>query len=151
MRRLDLRSLHFGDASEASRTVSVDVDPFALGGFDYAVSDDAVALEVTASRVGSRMTVHGDGRAVVHGPCQRCLVDAEVPVEIAAVDYVREGESEGPEDDAYVRGGVLDLAAWVRDAIADGLTGQVLCREDCRGLCPVCGADLNESTCPHAH
>ena len=43
-----------------------------------------------------------------------------------------------------MRGYVLDLERWVRDALAEELPSQILCREDCRGLCVVCGANLNE-------
>jgi uncharacterized protein len=45
---------------------------------------------------------------------------------------------------------VLDLAAWARDAYALALPAQVVCREDCAGLCPKCGVNLNEDP-GHAH
>jgi uncharacterized protein len=43
----------------------------------------------------------------------------------------------------------IDLSAWARDAVALALPEQILCREDCAGLCAVCGEDLNEN--PHEH
>jgi len=43
----------------------------------------------------------------------------------------------------------LDLSSWARDAVALSLPDKILCREDCAGLCPVCGRDLN--TEPHEH
>jgi uncharacterized protein len=51
----------------------------------------------------------------------------------------------------YVRDGVLDLRGWARDALALTVPGQVLCRADCAGLCPVCGVDLNLAGDDHAH
>jgi uncharacterized protein len=45
----------------------------------------------------------------------------------------------------YVEGDELDVAGWARDAISLELPGQVLCREDCAGLCSVCGESLNEA------
>jgi uncharacterized protein len=50
-----------------------------------------------------------------------------------------------------VREEQLDLARWVRDAYALALPAQVLCRPDCAGLCPQCGANLNEAGPEHAH
>ena len=44
----------------------------------------------------------------------------------------------------------LDLAAWARDALALVLPAQLTCRPDCAGLCPQCGANLNEDP-GHAH
>ena len=43
----------------------------------------------------------------------------------------------------------LDLSAWARDALVLELPDKILCREDCAGLCPVCGRDFN--TDPHQH
>jgi uncharacterized protein len=50
-----------------------------------------------------------------------------------------------------VRQDTLDLAAWARDAFVLAVPVAVLCREDCRGLCPVCAADLNEAGSGHSH
>ena len=44
----------------------------------------------------------------------------------------------------------LDLRGWARDALARARPAQLLCREDCAGLCPVCGQNLNEAP-GHAH
>ena len=44
---------------------------------------------------------------------------------------------------------MLDVHGWARDAIALALPEQILCRPDCKGLCPVCGKDLNLE--PHEH
>ncbi len=152
MRHLNLRTLKFDDRSEAYRTLRVEVQPFALGGETYAVDGGAVQLALSATRVGVRLALHGAAVAVVRGPCQRCLDDAAVEVRIAAEDYVFDGRSQGMEPgEAYVRGGVLDLDQWVRDALADALPGQLVCRPDCKGLCPVCGADLNLAPAPHEH
>jgi len=46
---------------------------------------------------------------------------------------------------------VLDLKGWARDALALTLPASLLCREDCAGLCPVCGADLNAAGPEHHH
>ena len=49
----------------------------------------------------------------------------------------------------YVHEDRVDLEEWARDAVADLLPEQILCREDCAGLCPECGLDLNLT--PHEH
>jgi uncharacterized protein len=145
MRRFDLRSLKFHDASETWRSLPVEVEPFVFGGLEYRVPGGSVDLELTAARVGDNLTLTAEFETEVEGPCQRCLADADVQVEARGVDYVRHGDSEGVEEDgeAYATSSVLDVERWVRDLIADALPGKILCREDCRGLCPVCGADLN--------
>lgn len=157
MRRFDLRSLRFHGASELWQRLPVDVDPFVFGGFEYAVPDDKVDLDLSVARVGDNLTLTAELETDVMGPCQRCLEAADVLVEARGVDYVRHGDSEGgaaddedDEGDGYASSFVLDVERWVRDLIADALPSKLLCREDCRGLCPVCGADLNDDP-DHRH
>ncbi len=49
----------------------------------------------------------------------------------------------------YLDDELLDLSAWAHDALVLNLPDKILCRADCAGLCPVCGADLNAG--PHTH
>jgi uncharacterized protein len=152
MRRFDLRSLRFGDASETWRRLPVDVEPFLFGGLEYSVPGGSVDLLLTAARVGDNVTLTAEFETDVVGPCQRCLDDADVCAEARGVEYVRHGDSEGEEEDdeGYVVANVVDLERWTRDLIADALPPKLLCRDDCLGLCPVCGADLNSDP-SHGH
>ena len=88
-------------------------------------------------------------RVRLHGPCFRCLDDAVLELPISAREY----QATKPDSDElrspYVVDDKLDLSAWARDAIALELPEKILCREDCAGLCPVCGKDLNDE--PHEH
>jgi uncharacterized protein len=157
MRRFDLRSLKFHDASEVWRRLPVEVEPFVFGGLEYAVPEDKVDVELTAARVGDNLTLTAEFETDVIGPCQRCLADADVRVEARGVDYVRHGDSEGgsvddedEEGDGYASNFALDVERWVRDLVAEALPAKILCHDDCRGLCPVCGADLNADPA-HSH
>ena len=102
---------------------------------------------LTAARVGDNLTLTLDVDTFVRGSCQRCLADADVAVQARGVEYVRHGDSgatgEDEDEEAYVVAHQIDLERWVRDLIAEALPVKILCRDECRGLCPVCGADLN--------
>ena len=149
MRRFDLHSLRFGESSEVRRDVPVEIMPFRLGGLEHAVAGGVVEIELIASRVGAHVSLMGLGEAGLTGVCQRCLADAFLTLPVTCEEYVRSGESEG--DDGYTSGWFLDLESWVRDAIADSLPEQIICRDDCCGLCQECGADLNEVGADHVH
>ena len=152
MRRFNVRSLSFGEGSEAERRLFCDVAPFSLSGLEYEVAGGGLDLTLRVSRVGSRMTLRGQGVAVVEGPCQRCLGEASLRVPVTCVEYSAEGDSvSGEAGEAYIEGYVLDLERWARDALAEALPSQILCRDDCRGLCVVCGANLNEAGDAHSH
>jgi uncharacterized protein len=80
----------------------------------------------------------------------RCLAPASPAVQVDA----REVDQPGGGDELaspYVEDERLDLRQWTRDALALALPQQVLCREDCAGLCPVCGEDLNAAGPEHGH
>jgi uncharacterized protein len=85
----------------------------------------------------------------LEGPCFRCLQGAELAVQLR----LREYEATKPESDdertEYLEDDRVDLSAWAHDAIALALPDKILCRDDCAGLCPVCGKDLNAE--PHEH
>src|SRR5207244_8161906 len=103
-------------------------------------------LDVSRTTAGWSLRLRYEARLA--GPCMRCLEPADHTI---AVD-VREVDQPGGGDDLrspYVHGDELDVRAWSHDALALDLPGQVVCREDCAGLCAVCGQNLNEH--PHEH
>ena len=144
MRRFDLHSLRFHDASETWRTLPVEVEPFLYGGLEYHVPDNVVQADLNAARVGANLTLTLTVDTHVLGACVRCLADADIVVGAEGIEYVSHGDSESDDEvEAYVVAHQVDLQRWVRDLIADALPQKLLCRDDCHGLCPVCGADLN--------
>lgn len=127
------------------------IDPFQLGGEEYAVQPSVVPVRLDVSRTtGSGYALRLRFEATLTGPCMRCLADATSVVEVLAREVSQPGEGEELES-PYLQAGVLDLGAWARDALALALPAQLLCRPDCAGLCPVCGADLNQAGPDHAH
>ncbi|TMQ68521.1 MAG: DUF177 domain-containing protein [Candidatus Eisenbacteria bacterium] len=110
---------------------------------------------LTVERTGERVAVRGQVRAVAQLECGRCLVTFEQPVEGDLTLYAdRSGGSLGLEreleDDHAMRfhdGRRLDLRGAAREALLVELPITPRCREECRGLCPTCGADLNQGPC----
>jgi DUF177 domain-containing protein len=153
MRRFDLRSLTFDRSDQAACRLPVELDPFVFGGERYAVPGDRVDLYLEASRVGRKLVLQGAFSTCIHGACARCLQDVDLDLEVSGAEYVADGESQGVEEaeEAYVRGHQLQADRWARDLLADALPAQLLCREDCRGLCPMCGEDLNVAGEAHVH
>lgn len=145
MRRFDLRSLHFDRDEHVWRRLPVDVDPFVLGGAEYVVEEGVVNVLLDVSRVGDRLTLSLSFAAVLHGPCARCLEDAHLEVRAADADYAVGGQSEdvGSAEAPYVFGWSVDIGRWVRDVLGAALPMRILCQDDCQGLCPICGANLN--------
>jgi uncharacterized protein len=160
---LDLGSLRLGAGEGRSFEMAVHVEPLTLGGEPYEVRPAAVEGRLDVSRMlGNGYALRLRLRASIAGACMRCLKDAAPQVEVDSreVDTL-EGAPEGHTagrpgggdelSSPYLEEETLDLAGWARDALVLALPTQVLCREDCAGLCPVCAADLNEAGPEHAH
>jgi len=113
-----------------------------------------VDARVTLSSYPGGVMATGRVSAPWQGECRRCggVVTGAVEAEVRE-RYVIEGAPGQPgggagEDDAYVLADdILDLEPLARDAVLLELPLAPLCKEDCLGLCPQCGANLNLETC----
>jgi uncharacterized protein len=137
----DLATLQLSSGEARSLDLAVRVDELAFGGQTYSAGE-VVELRLDVSRTMSGYALRLRFAATLAGPCMRCLEDASALVEVDA------REIDQPSDDEelrspYVEEATLDLRGWARDALALALPTQIFCREDCRGLCVVCGENLN--------
>jgi uncharacterized protein len=149
MTSFDLRWLKLRSGEEHRDTVDVELAPLTFGGQRYLPVPSEVPAELHVNRATTGTAFRLRFQARLHGPCYRCLADAvlDVPVD------VREYQATNPDTDElrtpYLADDRLDLSAWARDAVVLALPQQILCRADCAGLCPTCGANLNDE--PHEH
>ncbi|MCA1592244.1 MAG: YceD family protein [Acidobacteria bacterium] len=128
---------------------------------DIRLSTEATVVGC-ATRKRDEVRLRGTIKAGVEVACDRCLSAVAVPVEIEfdasfVPASVQSGAGENLElkpDDLrldFYEGESLDIDSLVREQILLALPMQFLCREECKGLCPWCRADLNagEHSCEH--
>ncbi len=146
--KFDVGTLRLSSGEARSIDLEVPVEELSFGGQSYGAGGHADArLDVSHTTNGHALRLRFG--VELHGPCARCLEDAGAPVEVDA----REIDQPGGDDELrspYVQDDVVDLRAWARDALALALPTRILCGEECRGLCAICGANLNEDP-DHAH
>lgn len=141
--------LHAGEARRLE--LEVVLEPLELGGQTYRAEPPRVGVTLDVARTnggGYALRLRFD--AAVSGPCMRCLADATplISVDTREVDVPGGGEElESP----YVDNDELDLRGWAHDAFALALPDQILCAEDCLGLCAVCAVPLRELGEDHHH
>lgn len=168
---LDALGLTHGDA--CSLSISAPLDPVMLGGQEYRPEPAAPETKVDVSRTSSGYALRLRFSVDLHGPCFRCLEPAvnrvtidvrevDQPTDAAAVEIPgqRPGDQSVDDDDEvaansdlespYVDVGRLQLVDWARDALILALPAQILCQEECLGLCSYCGESLN-GTDPAEH
>jgi uncharacterized protein len=144
----DLGQLSLASGEGRRLGLEVGFDPLELGGQRYEVADGHAPVVLDISHTTSGWSLRLRFHARLEGPCMRCLEPADRVMHIDA----REVDQPGGGDDLsspYVDGDELNLRAWANDALMLDLDWQIVCRDDCAGLCPTCGENLNEH--PHEH
>lgn len=118
--------------------------------------------EVKVTRLSDGLLVQGDIQAEVDVQCSRCLDNVTVPVDARLEEQFKptvdvetgraiKREDQEEDDDAFTIDPThqMDLSEPIRQALLVALPMRPLCREDCKGLCPVCGANRNNTDCGH--
>ena len=116
-----------------------------------------VVLEASTAKDKDNVRIAGRIGTTIELTCSRCLEAFAVPVD-ARFDLLHLPAAEAPDADevelaeedintAFYRDGVIDLGELVHEQLYLGLPMKPLCREDCKGLCPVCGGNRNTTTC----
>jgi uncharacterized protein len=147
----DLGGLRLSSGEARRLELAVAIDPFELGGQRYAVAPSMVPVRLDVSRTtGSGYALRLRFEATLDGPCMRCLEPASPTFGVEAREVSQPGEGDELES-PYVEAGVLDVRGWARDSLALSFPATLLCQEDCAGLCPVCGANLNREGPEHGH
>ena len=147
MLQVDLRELARGPVDTQGQLAGN--DPL-FEGLDVTLADPV--------RVAGRLQAAGEGRFYwraslrtrMAGQCRRCLAPVTVPV-VADVDALFSQDPDALEDPSSYPlardATAIDLRGALREELLLALPQWVVCREDCRGLCPRCGADLNAGPC----
>ncbi|HUF47817.1 MAG TPA: DUF177 domain-containing protein [Vicinamibacterales bacterium] len=134
---------------------------FEPGAFDLAHEDfrviGPVHLVADARKDGAKVRLTGHLDAELECDCSRCLEPFPVPLHAAVdslflpmADNIGEGEREVQQDDlgvSFYRDDEIDLGDVMREQFLLAVPMKPLCREECKGLCPVCGVNLNERDC----
>ena len=144
----DLGRLRLSSGEGRRLELQTRMDGLTLAGQHYELPGNRadVTLDVAHTTTGWALRLRFE--ATLEGPCMRCLEPATrtIAIDVREVDQPSGGEE---LSSPYVDGDELDLGSWARDALALDLSGHVVCREECAGLCAVCGKNLNDE--PHEH
>lgn len=112
---------------------------------------DPIEVEIVVENTGTIFAGRGKVRALLQLPCARCLRDFTYPVETEfqaiMVENIRSDQFSPDEGFILINGETADIGSSVEEAIFMAIPLCPLCREECQGLCPVCGQDKNTTNC----
>lgn len=110
-----------------------------------------ISLDLSVESVVEGVLVTGTAEVRLEGQCARCLEAIEDSTEIDLQDLFCHPDKELDDPEASrIEAALIDLEPLLRDAVVLDLPFTPLCRPDCAGLCPRCGANLNQHP-DHSH
>ena len=125
-----------------------------MSGIEGAWEEATGEVALSLSRTGSEVLARGEILAHLSSACGRCLTAARLDVRSEfATTFVpagvtgADGEALDDPDIETYEGEVIDLRTLVREHVLLGIPMSPLCKPDCLGLCPRCGAELNSGPC----
>lgn len=145
---IGIRNLSAGSMRQVEKEIAAPADmKVALIGVDEC---EPIGLDLRLEAVVEGVLVSGEARTRLHGQCSRCLNEFVTSETFPVQDLIYYPGHEIEEDAYLVVDDSIDLEPLVRDAIVLKLPFCPLCDEDCAGLCPVCGVNLNDNP-EHEH
>ena len=147
---VDLERLALSHGQARALDLEVGLEPIELGGQSYSPAGRGSVARLDVSRTSTGYALRLRFSSQLTGPCVRCLEEAAADLEIDTREIDQGGTDDEELRSPYVSEGNLDLDRWANDALVLAFPSQPLCRDDCAGLCSVCGESLNDAD-PGAH
>ena len=147
---VELDELFTKENQKQAKQISLDWTMFQSAAGEFPVVESTpVELELL-HKGKKRMEVHGKTRIVLAMMCDRCLKDVSVGFEIEfekEIDCNNLNTEDNSDDTQYIVDMKLDIDKIIYDEMLLQWPYKVLCKDDCKGICKVCGHDLNVSDC----
>ena len=134
------------------RTAPYEAETFSRCGVTYPITEKSDVQLAVTNLGGRKVRIETEANVVLSVPCDRCLVEQRVEVPISSeveIDFNASEEDRVNDlnETGYIDGYDLDVDRLVYEEILLGFPMKVLCQEDCKGICKVCGANLNQGEC----
>lgn len=148
---VDISDVMSAENREVTKEVLFGHDSFKSRLGEFPITKKTPITLRIANRENKRLLISGEVAMTVRIPCNRCLEDVETDIRFtvdkeltAEGAEINDGETEAAD---YLSGTWLDTDKLVYEEILVHWPVKVLCREDCKGICKVCGMNLNRGSC----
>jgi len=130
-----------------SREMPFEIEAFNLSG-DLEIRNLAGTITLARTRNGIRAL--GDFSGNTNSECARCLEPFELPLHTAFEQvYTFENHPLSEDEETVPADGYIDFESLLHDFLVMEIPIKPLCNPDCKGLCTICGQNLNECICEH--
>ena len=133
-------------------TVDFEMEQFRMKSGTFPIIEKSPVHVVVSHMKDKELKIQTETKIAVLIPCDRCLTDVKQEFEMGFTKYVDLAVSdadlrEGFDESNFIDGYYLDVDKMLYNEILVGWPTKVLCSENCKGICNVCGQNLNEGAC----
>lgn len=150
---VDVSSIKYAVGASLRVELSERWGSFTWGGEEVELTEP-VTVKLVLTNTGEILLANGFLKTTLRLTCSRCLEAFPYRLDVPFIVGYKEAKKQKTEDtgneDLEVRafsGDRIDITEDVRDTLLLALPMKPLCRQDCKGLCPHCGKNLNEGPC----
>lgn len=149
---LNLSDVFKRQGTVLQKTTEVELERFQSMGTVYPILKKTPVNWVFTNLEPGKVKVEGTAELTFGAFCDRCLRETEVKLELKLLRYVvtpeRADEADDDIDDlSFMEGYELNTETLLYNEIMENWPAKILCKEDCKGLCLICGKNLNEGEC----
>ena len=147
---LNLSDVFKNQGRTESHSVLLEMNYFETRMGDFEITEKTPVSIVLSNISEGKAKIAGNVRVVLKAACDRCLKDVPVSLDISFDRMAQSPDAESDEeidDLSFMEGYQLDVETFVYNELLENWPVKILCKEDCKGVCPRCGQDLNEREC----
>lgn len=149
---INLTDVLSSEGKTAEKQVSLEMTKFSSGVDEFPITEKSPVDFRFYNLEKGKARIEGSARVVLRMNCGRCLkeVDKEMHLVFSRIVYAPDEVTRGTEeedDQTFMDGYQLNVEDLIYSEILLNLPMKVLCNENCKGICKICGKDLNEGEC----
>lgn len=148
--KVELADIISCENKEVSKQVEIDLMSFNSRLGEFPIEKKAPFVLKLTNEENKRLLIQGEAEVTIVVPCDRCLQDVEQEFHIVVdkeLDLTNRDEEKSMNEADYMIGTNLDVDKLIFGEILVSWPMKVLCKEDCKGICKRCGANLNITEC----
>lgn len=148
---VNLSDVLTSEGKQVSMQMPLELDCFQSKMGSFAITEKS-PVSFTFTNIGKEKAVaEGDVRLVFRTGCDRCLTELSTVLELHFERTVASPEMAAEDDTlddlSFMEGYHLNVETFVYNEMIENWPAKILCKDDCKGLCPVCGQNLNVRDC----
>lgn len=147
---VNLSDVFTSEGRRISMEVPLEMTCFQSGAACFEIREKSPVSFTFSNMEAGKVKVEGNVSLKLQTSCDRCLTEVITALDLPFERVVLSPEAEDREavdDLSFMEGYQLNTETFVFNEIIGNWPAKILCREDCKGLCPVCGQNLNEREC----